>query len=65
MAGTKDNRRPYVTVRRWEWRKDGKRTEGIGLMHGASVCAHLTPDEARALADKLHDLADTTEKEKS
>ena len=34
------------------------RTPGIGLMRGEIIHAHLTPVEARTLADRLHDLAD-------
>lgn len=59
--------RPYLNVRRWEWRdQDGNATPGIGLWRGKSLKAHLTPDEARQLADTLHDHADQlTEEEKA
>lgn len=54
-----DKRRPYVTVKKWAWfESGGTRIPGIGLMRGGAVCAHLTPVEARTLADRLHDLAD-------
>lgn len=56
--------RPYVKARSWTWKDaDANQTPGVALMHGFSVKAHLTPDETRALADQLHDLADTTEQE--
>jgi hypothetical protein len=32
-------------------------------MHGSKVLAHLTPGEARVMADQLHDYADQTEQE--
>lgn len=38
--------------------KDKKRIPGIQLLNGRGIAAHLTADEARALADRLHDLAD-------
>ncbi|GAA1109967.1 hypothetical protein [Arthrobacter flavus] len=51
--------RPYIKARPWTWRdRDGNQTPGVALMHGGSVKAHLTPNEARALADRLHDLTD-------
>ena len=54
-----NRRRPFVTAKKWAWLEDGgKRTPGIGLMRGGTVSAHLTPAEARTLADRLHDLAD-------
>lgn len=31
---------------------------GIGLLHRGTVLAHLTADEARSMADRLHDLAE-------
>lgn len=56
--------RPTIRARRWIWKDaDGTHTPGIGLVHGTSVKAHLTPGEARALADRLHDLADTAERQ--
>lgn len=52
-------RRPHLTAQKRVWLDaDGTRTPGIGLMRGANVHAHLTPLEARKLADRLHDLAD-------
>lgn len=54
-----DRKRPYLTARKRVWiDPDGTRTPGVGLMRGADVHAHLTPVEARTLADRLHDLAD-------
>lgn len=56
------NRRPSITARKRAWfDRDGTRTPGIGLMRGEIVHAHLTPTEARTLADRLHDMADTFE----
>lgn len=56
--------RPYLIIRPWGWRaEDGTNIPGIGLMYGTKVRAHLTPKEAREMADKLHDLADQTEQE--
>jgi hypothetical protein len=51
--------RPFATLRKWIW-KDGDRTQipGIGIFHGDRLRAHLTPDEARKMADNLHDMAD-------
>lgn len=52
--------RPSLNVRNWIWKdKARNETPGIGLLTWAGqLKAHLTPDEARALADKLHDMAD-------
>lgn len=51
--------RPYVKARRWAWLDaDGSSTPGVALMQGRTVRAHLTPAEARSLADQLHDLVD-------
>lgn len=51
--------RPKPTVRKRQWIDlDGSRTPGVAIMHAGKVLAHMNPDEARALADKLHDLAD-------
>lgn len=51
--------RPYAVPRRWTWTDgNGNRTHGIGLMHGQTCIAHLTPDEAIKLADRLVDMAE-------
>ncbi len=51
--------RPYVKARPYTWlTPDGTGTPGVALMQGKTVRAHLTADEARNLADKLHDLTD-------
>lgn len=54
------NRRPHITARKRVWLDaDGTRPPpGVGLMRGEIIHAHLTPTEARTLADRLHDLAD-------
>lgn len=52
-------RRPYATVRAWPWKSPGAPdVPGIGIFHGRKLQAHLTPTEARTMADLLHDLAD-------
>ncbi|WP_422757263.1 hypothetical protein [Paenarthrobacter sp. C1] len=52
------NRRPSIRVRKYTWRDQaGNETPGISLW-GRDLAAHLTYDEARRLADKLHDLVD-------
>ncbi|WP_426998176.1 hypothetical protein [Pseudarthrobacter sp. N5] len=51
--------RPSVKPRRWTWKDaEGIHTPGIALMQGRSVKAHLTITEARAFADRIHDLCD-------
>lgn len=51
--------RPYVKALPWTWRDaDGSSTPGVALMQGRTVRAHLTPAEARTLADRIHDLTD-------
>lgn len=55
-------RRPYITVRKRAWLDaGGTRTPGIGLMRGRTVCAHLTPSDALALADQIVDMAEALE----
>ena len=60
--------RPRIRARKYIWRdQSGNETPGISLW-GRNLAAHLTYDEARHLADKLHDLVDaashtTTESE--
>lgn len=56
--------RPQAKLQKRPWLdKDGTRTPGIALMHGAKVIAHMTAAEARAIADKLHDYADQLDKD--
>lgn len=51
--------RPYIKARSWTWHDaDGTSTPGVALMQGRTVRAHLTPAEARTLADRIHDLTD-------
>lgn len=58
--------RPLAKVRKRDWLDhDGTRTPGIALMFGPKVLAHMTPDEARAMADKLHDYADQIQQEET
>lgn len=57
--------RPKVYARAWAW-KDASRNEtpGVALFRGNALQAHLTPTEARTLADTLHDMADRIETKK-
>lgn len=51
--------RPFAQVRNWTWKhQDRSETPGIGIFHGNRIQIHLTPAEARAMADRLHDMAD-------
>ena len=57
-------RRAYAYVRPWTWKhEDRTETPGVGIFRGRDLIAHLTPDEARTMADQLHDQADRTEQE--
>jgi len=55
------NRPPYSgTVRIQDWiTKDKQHIQGIRLSGASGIAAHLTANEARKLADTLHDLAET------
>ncbi|WP_431711109.1 hypothetical protein [Glutamicibacter uratoxydans] len=59
--------KPKFQVRRYEWinKATQERVDGIGLLRRGDgrVVGHLTPAQARAIADKLHDLADELEAE--
>lgn len=62
----KSQKRPYLKIRRWTWLNvDGSRTPGLAFHQAGKVLAHLTPAEARAVADKLHDYADRIEQEEN
>lgn len=62
----KPQKRPYLKIRRWTWlSEDGSKTPGLALHHAGKVLAHLTPTEARAMADKLHDYADKLDQEQN
>ncbi|GAA4374131.1 hypothetical protein [Paeniglutamicibacter cryotolerans] len=51
--------RPQAKLRIRDWLdKDGTRTPGIAIMHAGKVLAHMSPSEARAIADQIHDYAD-------
>ena len=53
---------PFLKARYWDWKdQDGRGTRGVGLFRGADLKAHLTPTQARTLADTLHDMADRIE----
>jgi len=59
---TSPTRRPFLKARYWTWRDpDANTTPGVGFFTGKQIQAHLTPAEARTLADKLHDMADQIE----
>lgn len=59
-------KRPYLNIRRRTWaHEDGSLTPGLALHQAGKVYAHLTADEARAMADKLHDYADRIEQEEN
>ncbi|ALG29712.1 hypothetical protein AOZ07_12460 [Glutamicibacter halophytocola] len=58
--------RPQAKLHKRPWLfKDGTSTPGIALMHRHKVLAHMTPAEARAIADKLHDYADQLEQDET
>lgn len=58
--------RPQAKLHKRPWLfKDGTSTPGIALMHRHKVLAHMTPAEARAIADKLHDIVDQLEKDEN
>lgn len=51
--------RPGLTARYYAWKNHGRADlPGIALWGMGGLTAHLTPAEARKLADKLHDMAD-------
>lgn len=51
---------PGVTARRYAWKEqDRSETPGIALWGKSGITAWLTYTDARAIADRLHDLADT------
>lgn len=51
--------RPKAKITKRTWvDKDGTRTPGVAIMHAGKVLAHMNAVEARALADRIHDLAD-------
>lgn len=57
-------RRPFLEIRRYTWKaKDGTETPGVALKFGNQIKAHLTPEEAIRMADKLVDLSEQTEQE--
>ena len=60
------NWRPSVHAKKYNWQTpQGETIPGIALMHRHKVLAHMTPEEARSMADKLHDMADRLEKEQN
>ncbi|WP_164202360.1 hypothetical protein [[Micrococcus luteus] ATCC 49442] len=55
-------KRPELNARYWTWKdQEQNETPGVGLFAGHFIKAHLTPAQARTLADKLHDMADKLE----
>ena len=60
------NRRPYIGKiwpHTWTDKATGTQTPGILIAGASGMAAHLTANEARHLADELHDYADKTESE--
>lgn len=58
--------RPSASAKKYNWlTPNGETIPGIALMHRHKVLAHMTPAEARAIADKLHDYADQLEKDEN
>ena len=58
--------RPQAKLFKRPWLdKDGTRTPGIALMHGAKVIGHMTPAEARSIAEQLLRYADQLEKDEN
>lgn len=58
-----NDRRPYATLIPYTWMRDSHQTPGILFRHGTRPLLHVTADEARTLADNLHDMADRIEAE--
>lgn len=56
-------RRPYAKVYPYTWMHGDQPTAGIVFRNGFRPFLHVTPEEARQLADKLHDMADTLDTE--
>lgn len=58
------SKHPYVSVRPWVRRTPGEPdVPGLGVFRLARMVIHLTHDEARTLADQLHDSVDQVDKE--
>jgi hypothetical protein len=52
-------KRPWISAKPVTWKaRDQIRIPGIGVFRRDAMQAHLTPAEARAFADRLHDMAD-------
>ena len=66
-AAMGSNQKPHVRVirRRWVDKATQARSEGIAVVNKADgkTLAHLTPTQARAMADRLHDLSDQLEQQ--
>lgn len=60
---TATDRRPYAKVTPYTWMNGDQPTAGIVFKHGAKPFLHVTTDEARTLADRLHDMADKIDAE--
>lgn len=60
------NWRPSAHAKKYNWlTPSGETIPGIAIMHRHKVLAHMTPEEAKAMADKLHDYADHIEQEET
>lgn len=54
-----ETQRPRLKARQWTWKdRDGSQTPGVGIIGRRGLVGHLTPTEARTLADRIHDLLD-------
>lgn len=54
--------RPKAKIIKRTWVDlDGSRTPGLAIMHAGKALAHMSSEEARAIADRIHDLADELE----
>lgn len=60
-------KKPQVRVmqRRWVDKTTQERSEGVAVVNktDGKTLAHLTPAQARAMADRLHDLSDALEQQ--
>ena len=58
--------RPSAHAKKYNWQTpNGQTIPGIAIMHRHKVLAHMTPVEARAMADKLREYADQLEKDEN
>lgn len=54
--------RPYAQLNRWTWKDETGHTDGVGILRGkGGIVAHLSWTEARAFADRIHDMCDAND----